>query len=564
MNFPIGNLRNRAAWLDLVVGRLHPESLACSRYGDLALVTADRWITRRLSSALISTISWGTQWRRIALVLILRGNAQGYPPQKWFASWSAAARGGSSFAAASGNRASRISSRRRWPRSRSNPKSRCGPPILRLLAALAVLTTLGAADNPPPTPTLDTLGMEASKMKSEFPDRWVGYQDQVDQSVESHAKLVAMWRKRSSPPPLNLKPLGLPLAFLVGEARRLGEAPDALDPEPTGKPSHLPAVRFERHRSERHSADLDAIAGHSDDRRIEVLVEYRDVLERRWPGIGRSIPWPRLLTQAATRDWAVGQIRDLAREAPPFDPRYNFDVLPYRLIDRFAGTLPPDAATVAYDYLRAQDPLGPRNGERIWDLLLRLDPPRARREILPYFDSIKSQAFDFNVYVVMLLVKHAGPSAELAREARTWLAKDNLDAGFRRDIRVILLRADPAHEVKPAVESIDRLLAEQTRKGEKVPFQGEVHHLVLALGEVGTKEADDALARYVFERPIPDGIRALVLESLAKHDYPGTPTLLARWLAEESPSMRDHVRKKAAEQWGESGRRLLERVDRAR
>jgi hypothetical protein len=164
----------------------------------------------------------------------------------------------------------------------------------------------------------------------------------------------------------------------------------------------------------------------------------------------------------------------------------------------------------------------------------------------------------------MLLEKHAGPSTEVARSARRRVELYTLEPNFRRAVRVILLRADPEHEVKQAVEHVDRLLGEYARKGESVRAQDDVHRLILALGEVNSREADDALARYAFDRTIPESFRVLALESLVKHDRPGTPTLAARWVAEASPPMQGHVRKQARDKWGDPGRRLLEELGRGK
>ncbi|QEH35929.1 hypothetical protein OJF2_44860 [Aquisphaera giovannonii] len=435
---------------------------------------------------------------------------------------------------------------------------------MRPLAMFAMLAALGGAVGRGATPTLDALTGEAAKLKAACPDRWAEFERGVDRAVDDHDRRVAGWRKRSAPPGLDLRPLGLPLAFLAAQARHLGEEPEALFPGGRRPAAGRAAAKYDPARALRHAAYLEAIAGNPDERRIEALREYRDDLGRRHPASERSIPWPAVLAGAATRGWAVDRIRDLAREAPPLDPNAPGDSLPFRLIGRFAGELPPDAAKVAYDYLVMQSPHGPTNGDRIWDVLFRLDPPRARREVLAHFDGPTGPKADFNIYVVMLLEKHAGPSPEVARAARTWLEKESLAPYFRRAVREILLRADPDREVKPAVEHVDRLLAEHARKGEVVPAQGDVHRLVLALGEVDSREADDALARYAFDRTIPESIRALALASLVKHDRPGTPALAARWLAEASPPMREYVRKQARDSWGEPGRRLLEELGRGR
>jgi hypothetical protein len=419
-----------------------------------------------------------------------------------------------------------------------------------LVAALVFLVVTRLSEDPQPTPTLDALRAEALKFQNDRPDQWAEYRQLVDQLAEQHAQLVAQWMKRSSPPQLDLKPLGLPLAFLVYEARQAAE-------ERTAKPqggANLEAAG--RGRTGRLGAYLDAIAHHPDERRLGALLELRDSLTLS-KSAGEWVAWTRLIAEAATREWAVRQIAELARVAPAVGAGEPSQTLEFQLISRFAGELPPDAATIAYEFLRARAPRRPHSADRVWDLLFRVDAPRTRREILPFFhDETGPSRREFNITVLQLLEKHAGPSPEVARAAREWLENPRIDPTMQRAIRVILLRADPQTEVGPSVAFIDHQVAEQTR----IPYSGEVHYLLLALGQVGTQPADDAVARYTFERAIPDGIRALLLESVIRHDHPEAAALLTRWLAEESPPMQDAVRRQAAN-WGESGRNLLQQVE---
>ncbi|HEV3255251.1 MAG TPA: hypothetical protein VG013_00090 [Gemmataceae bacterium] len=424
-----------------------------------------------------------------------------------------------------------------------------------MLLGWLLVTVAASADKAATYATLDKLAAEAETTQAYHPDRWKHYQEQAERVFAENDKVIANWKRRNNPPPPDLTPLKLPLPFLVGALRQ----------EERTKGGAKPGQAIRRQDpGRRHGAFLMTVVHSPDERRIPALLEYRDHYLGLSPQNKHVYSWGRLLADAATLKWAAARVRELARQDPALDPNRLADSLLFCLIDRFARELPPASERVAYAYIRKQAPHGPtgNNDARFWDVLLRLDPARARKEILPYFTRRARGSAAYNYRVPNLLARHAGPSPEAAVAVRRWLATEaTLTAYTRQQLRVILLRADPARELKPTARYIDKLLADQTHKHERFEFGGDVHMLVLALGEVELKAADAYLARYTFDRAIDTGVRLLLLEALVRRRYAQAPELAARWLAEEPPHMQDYLRKEAATQWGPYGRDVLAKAE---
>ncbi len=418
-----------------------------------------------------------------------------------------------------------------------------------------VLAMLVAGDKAADHPMLDKLAAEAETLKAEQPERWKQYHEQAEGVFAANEIVVAHWQKRTGPPLPDLAPCRLPLSFLVDALRQ---------EERQAKPEPGKAAR-ERHPWRRHDAYLRAIVHSADERRLAALPEYREHFLRLGPENRRLYPWGKLLADAATLPWAVTQIKEMAQADPPFAYGRSSEHLLYGLIDRFAGELPADARKAAYSYVRKQAPDGPTGdeAEKLWDVLFRLDARRAGRDVLPSFATPSGARLGYNYRVVVLLARHPGPSAEVAAAVRRWLATQaDLTEFNRRQLGVVLLRADPDREGGPAVRRIDQLLAEQRQKGERFESGGEVHQLVLALGDVQSKAVEEPLARYVFDRSIDTGVRFLILEALVKRRYGKSVALVARWLAEEPENMQRHCREEAARHWGAFGREVLEEAER--
>ncbi|MBV9122108.1 MAG: hypothetical protein JO112_01950 [Planctomycetes bacterium] len=418
-----------------------------------------------------------------------------------------------------------------------------------------LLMLLSVTDKAPRYPTLDRLAAEAETMKSNQPDQWRHDQEQAEKVFADNQKIVAGWRRRGNPPRPDLMPLRLPLAFLVAALR---------EEEKTGAAA-LGQVAGRQEPGGQQRAFLEAIAHSADERRLPALLEYRDHVRRLRPGNDQAVAWAPLLATAATPRWAAAQVLELTRQDTPLDLNRLSESLLYCLLERFAGELPPESERAGYAYIRRHAPEGPTgyNEERLWDLLFKLDPPQVRKDILSYFARPSGAALTYNYRVPDLLSRHAGPSPEVAKAVHHWLAtQKDLTEYNQRQLRVVLLRADPANELAPTVRHIDQLLAQQKQTNQPFEFGGDIHLLVLAMGEVEGKAVNDPLERYAFAPAIDVGVRFLILESLVKRRDPKAPELVARWLAEEPPYMQDHLRKTAASQWGPYGREVLEKADR--
>ena len=296
--------------------------------------------------------------------------------------------------------------------------------------------------------------------------------------------------------------------------------------------------------------------------------EYRD-REQALPRPTRvTRRWNSVLAEAASLEWAVERLDAVppaGRPSAPID-----DDLVYCLGERFAGELPQEVRDAAYEYLRRGSPAEPRTYPyRPWDVLFRLDAARARQEILPYFYKTSKRADEangksfipvYNLWVIQLLRTHAGESSEVAAAVRQWLASLDLMDIDKPVLRGILLRADPARELEPAVRRVDASLAEQQRTGERFQFGGEVHVLVGQMAQIKSPAADREVVRYVRTNGIDRLARLSLLEQLVRNHYAQSPDVIAHWLRDECAPMPDVLRK-AAQQWDEFGRKALEQAE---
>lgn len=423
---------------------------------------------------------------------------------------------------------------------------------------------LAAMETPPSSRMLDALTAEAAALKKEVPDRWRQYEESAAEVFTENQRATAGWKKRYSPPAPNLAPLKLPLAFLA----------DLLLSEPAPVMVEETLDRGAQHDRRlsalRHHAYLMAMVRSDDERRIAALCDYRD---REQPNLGKKRmrhAWHSILAEAANLSWAVEQIEAIAPHGMPAAP-IEQDLI-YCLGKRFAAELPPDARDAAYDYLASYSPDALSSYPyHPWDVLFRLDTGRARKAILPYYDKTvrdhrptkgKGRKYPYRLSVIHLLHEHAGESPEVAAAVRQWLAAPGDMIEFdKRFLRVVLLRADPVHELEPAVRRVDQLVAEQERRGERFEFGGDIHALVGAMTKIGSPAADREVCRYVRERAIDAGVRLLLLESLVRRHHEKSPDLMAHWIREESEPWPEHLRKEAAERWDEFGRQALAKAE---
>ncbi len=379
------------------------------------------------------------------------------------------------------------------------------------------------------TPTLDALLAEAEAAQREMAAEWREYERKTHRVIEDNRLICEWWPYRSAPPRPDLGQLQLPLAFLVS---RLVSAPEGP-----------------------RNAYTDAVIGNPDERKIDALLEYGSAHLGMKPGYAVAGA-----AQAFTLDRAVRKMRELASDAAELDDRS----LRYELILRFAEGLQEDLRSSSYAYIRAGWGKGPTNGdgEYYWDVLFRLDVAKARRQVMQYYNAPRHR-----LYVLELLLKHAGPSEVVAASVRRWLAERphsyrRLSKRMLTQLRVLLLRSDPASETAPTVERIASLILGSKVSTERPSYTSELGHLVRALIQIETKDALVALLTYVHEPAVDDLTRLRIVEWLVARRHPDLRKILARWMREENWLSKDHLRR-ASGDWGECGQKALEDVEAA-
>ncbi|HJT30745.1 MAG TPA: hypothetical protein VJ783_01675 [Pirellulales bacterium] len=425
------------------------------------------------------------------------------------------------------------------------------PKLVLLVSLLSCAGPVAAGEKAASRPILDELAAEAAALKTRQPERWRQCEKRAEEVFAENEHVVAGWKNRSAPPAPDLTPPKLPLAFLVDHL---------LNEQPAARRSH-------------YYAYLMAVVHSDDGRRLAALCECRD-RELAMPDTQRTThSWSRFLAEAANLPWAVEHIDAIAADNAPIAaanaPITTIeDNLIYCLSQRFAAKLPAKTRDAAYDYLARHWPQAPHGlPYHPWDVLFRLDAPRARQEILKYYDQTderppgakgKRSLYPYRVSVIHLLREYAGESPKVAAAARKWLAApDKLIDFDLRNLRVVLLRADPVGELAPAVRHVDHLLAEQVRNGERFESGGDVHALVLAMTQLETPAANREVARYVRQTAIPPGIRLLLLSSLVRQHDEESADLIAHWIREEPEPWPRHLRAEAAKHWDEFGRQAL-------
>jgi hypothetical protein len=235
----------------------------------------------------------------------------------------------------------------------------------------------------------------------------------------------------------------------------------------------------------------------------------------------------------------------------------------FYLLSRFGGDLPKDTQLAAYEFVRSRWNKGPGNGdgERYWDVLLRIDVKRARKEIIPYFGN-KEEIYDG--YIVEVLGQHAGPSPEVARAVKRWLrfVDEQEDHWFATEMRILLLKSDPNGELQSTVQQIDKEIARQkARNATAGPLTGDLDRLITAIIAINSESAVQPLLRYVNNQQVSDLTQIEIMEWLAARRYEQMPSICARWLAEH-PNIQSWLRNTAEQKWGEYGRQVLAEADR--
>lgn len=349
-------------------------------------------------------------------------------------------------------------------------------------------------------PLLNILAAESASLKASQPERWKEYLILQTQTIENHRKETSNWQKRSAPPRLDFKPLELPLPVLALQAEQ----------EQDSQVSY---------------ALLDAISVSSDPRRLQTLLALRNKP-------GEPYEWARLLTTAADKAWALPEIERLTEQ----DTAPTLYHLFFNLLNRFAAELPPALRKSSYALIRRHWRVGPTNGdgEKYWDLLLKLNTEQAREEIIPYY---ASEA----IYVVALLNQHATPSPLVAMAVKRWLLslREAADADGNRyntlQLKILLLKSDPEGALQSTLQSIDTWVADTKPKAQFFPFgsyDGEQLIKTIIAMDANSTEALTGLVRYVHEPAISRLTQIDIILWLAKRRYAGLPQIIARWRRE--------------------------------
>jgi hypothetical protein len=368
---------------------------------------------------------------------------------------------------------------------------------------------------------------EAAALQAEQPQQWQAYLKKAEEVFEENARERAGWRKRGVPPLPDLRTLKLPLAFLATELQR----------KDTG--NYPRAYGY-----------LTAISAHPDRRRIAVLTTYfRNFKENEI-----SDSHYKLLADAVDLEWASEQVPLLLAKEKWLSTGSQL----YFILYRFAGELPQEQRAACYDHIRHYWPKGPTNGdgERYWELLVRLEPKRARHEIIPYF-----KEYDSDLYVVRILEENPYSSEEIAAVVREWLAKIN-----RRDyelmgdnLRALLLISAPDKELNPTLKYIDSVIVKLKKSSLKNlrELEEEANYLIEAILKLDLDSAVETLAGYVHNQEIDDLLRLDIIRWLVKRRYERLPEIVARWLTEEDEYRQKWLRAAAKEEWGEYGKSIM-------
>jgi hypothetical protein len=377
---------------------------------------------------------------------------------------------------------------------------------------------------------------EAQKLKASNIETWESNVRKVEKILSENFEIRQHWKNRGAPPLPSIEHLNLSLAFLTYQLQ------------------NYPLTDFPS-----CYAYLTAIAKNPDRRRIELLETYITKLEQ---DKNFSSQIPHLMTSAADIEWASQQIPILI-EKEKYISTYS---LLFNLLDRFAKELPQSLCLAAYNHIHHYWPKGPTNGdgERYWDLLIRIDPKRARHEILPYFNQIEC-----DLYVVRVLEKNASPSEEIAQITRKWLTtiKKHEYELYGTNLRILLLKSAPKTELTNTINLINNHL-KRLKTNPKIkksfypnPIQKEVDDLLESILQLDLDESVESLVNWVHQENITDILRFHIIEWLVKHQYKQLPVVLARWLKKEPEYLQNWVRSAAKQQWGKFGQEALQKAE---
>jgi hypothetical protein len=394
---------------------------------------------------------------------------------------------------------------------------------------------VGAADM---YPTLDRLVAEGAAFEAASPAEWREYGNRILRVFEDNRALRTQSAPRQGHPPPDLRPLQVPLPRLVVDLLNL-------KPDPSG-------YSFE---DLKFHAYVEAIVEHRDNRRIGVLLEYRDKAAKASAPFLEPDDWDRIVGRAAPEEWAVDTLPNLLSG----NPRLWLRNLPYTLLYRFAETLPQALRDAGYGYIRSQVKTGPGDWdtESYWKLLVRLDATRACDELIGYFGKR-----DANNLSIVLLLDPLTPNPKIAAAARKWLPSLH---PFYSDLygdylRRWLVRDDPSHYLTPTLKRIDALLS----GSENSSRTDGAERLIRAILTIDSERSRQGLARYANNRRLGvlSDVRRQIVLQLGRHRYSGLPAIVGRWLRDDWDENKSWLRSLAIQEWGEYGRTLLSQAER--
>jgi hypothetical protein len=393
--------------------------------------------------------------------------------------------------------------------------------------AIASAQESGAAN-----PVSREIRAEARNLQHQQPEQWARWLRRLDEAVVAYDQRHAGWMRRSLPPPLDLKPLALPLPVLVYRLEH------PVEPGATGRIwSRLPWPL------------LDAIAHHADRRRMGYLLEQHDHCD-----FGAAHDWRESVVEALTTERAAEVI------AARMDPRptgMDYGDLAYLLLDRHAATLPPELRAGGYAHLRRATPSVPRSEttSELWRTLLKLDVAAASRELVAQYVAADLARSGDLIWRVPQLLAEAGPvPGDVALSLKRFLDTDRLgdDAQhLRARLRVVLFRSSPAAELPEFVQEIDQAIA-VAGTGTAARTRTAIATLTESLLVDGPLQALPTFRRLVGCLQVPMPTRDAMVERLVRAGDAEAGAAVRAWCEVASPA-RVAWLKQSLPAWGPAG-----------
>lgn len=378
---------------------------------------------------------------------------------------------------------------------------------------------------------------EAERTRITEPERWAEWQSPARQRVDEHLRIVENWRKRGSPPRLDLSDLKLPLPFLVhqAESRCVGLTGVVWDKVPTGG-----------FRAWQDFGVESAIARSADQRRMDYLLQWCDQTtgESAWIAdvAASSLTAERAALEAGRR-----------LQKPP---RLREGNLLFQILERHAGALSPDQRRIAFDYVRdGWAGLPDTSGQRFWRVMMSLDRERAARELVKRLQAQEKRDPLAELESTKLLIDFAAPSADFADAVRFLRGRIARYEIYGCWLSAALWRSD-ATEFPGFLADLDEVLA-----GKRAEAKNDsADWMAVPLVEYAPAEANPKLRKYVSANGITLTTRFRLLERLVRAGDEQAASLVQEWLAREDEYAQRWLRDNLAN-WGENGARLARTLE---